>query len=546
MIRRTLINIYKCSDRSSRTTAKLPVIAGSLVLLLIMAGACSKSKLDLQNQSAYTYETYFASDDVMNQAVIATYATLLHNGMYSRDYYFLFDLLGNDAERDAPLLGDLLQLAQYNFGPTNTQIQDLWASLYRMVFRANVVIDRAAVWTPANATEEQNKKQYVAEARFLKALANFNLVTLWGRVPLRKDYESTVADNYPARAGVTEIWAAIEEDLRAAQADLPISYNDANLGRATQGAAVALLGKSLLYQGKWQEAHDELVKLTQAPFTYALAGNYDDLFSVTNQSNPETIFQVMHQEWTDWGIGNQYYMFGGQEGWGLKATHSGRAQEYGFNDWRNVFISNAAVNAFTYPHPVNGTPYLDPRAQWVYYGESVKGGDVDYCNQCDGGAIAYPFTAANGGYRWRKYEYYEQVAQYGGPASPINTQVIRYADVLLMLAETYIQMGNTGDEPLGLINQVRGRVGAVAYTTLGSSESAKTILMRERQLELSGEQQRYFDLIRWGIARDVINAEKQAQIGSQPFQEKNILLPIPQTEKDANPNVANDINDGWN
>src|SRR2546423_15582771 len=169
------------------------IFKGSIILMA-MAGmglsGCKKSLLNLQNQGAYTYDTYFNNNEAMNQAVIATYATLLHNGMYARDYYFIFDLLGNDAERDAPLLGDLLQLSQYNFGPTNTQINDLWASLYRMIFRANVVIDRANVWQSTTATDQTNKKQYIAEAKFLRSFANFNLVTLWGRVPLRTDYQS--------------------------------------------------------------------------------------------------------------------------------------------------------------------------------------------------------------------------------------------------------------------------------------------------------------------------------------------------------------------
>ncbi len=525
------------------------IVRSSIILVALMGcvlQGCKKSLLDLQNQGAYTYETYFATNDAMNQAVIATYATLLHNGLYARDYYFIFDLLGNDAERDAPLLGDLLQLSQYNFGPTNTQINDLWASLYRMIFRANVVIDRANAWQPTTATDQTNKKQYIAEAKFLRSFANFNLVTLWGRVPLRTDYQSTVANNYPSRAAVADIWAAIEKDLKEAETDLPVVYDNANLGRATRGAATALLGKAYLYQKKWQLAQDELKKLTQSPFSYSLAPNYDDLFSLNNQNNPETIFQVMHQQWTDWGIGNQYYMFGGQEAWGGKATLTGRAQEYGFNDWRNVYISLADVNAFTYPNPVSGTPYLDPRAKYTYYGEPTKGGDLDYCDQCSSGPIPYPFSAANGGYRWRKYEYYESIPQYGGPQSPINSQVIRHADVLLMLAETYIELGNTGAEPLNLINQVRARVGALPYVSLGNQANARLILMRERQIELAGEQVRYFDLIRWGIAKQTINAEKQIQIGTQPFQDKNVLLPIPQTEKDANPNVAKDIQNDWN
>jgi hypothetical protein len=140
------------------------------------------------------------------------------------------------------------------------------------------------------------------------------------------------------------------------------------------------------------------------------------------------------------------------------------------------------------------------------------------------------------------------VSSYGGPQSPINGQVIRYADVLLMLAETYIQQGNTGSQPLALINQVRARVSAVPYTTLGDQTSALNILIRERQLEFTGEQLRYFDLLRWGIIKQTINSERAAEPGdgSQPFQDKNLLFPIPDVEKDYNPNVAKDIQNGWN
>ena len=140
------------------------------------------------------------------------------------------------------------------------------------------------------------------------------------------------------------------------------------------------------------------------------------------------------------------------------------------------------------------------------------------------------------------------MSSYGGPSSPINGQVIRYADVLLMIAEAEIQQGNTGSEPLGYINQVRARAGAVQYTTLGDQASAMNILMHERQIELCGEQSRYFDLIRWGIAKQTINSERAAEPadGLQPFQDKNLLFPIPDVEKDYNPNVAAQVTNGWN
>ncbi len=159
----------------------------------------------------------------------------------------------------------------------------------------------------------------------------------------------------------------------------------------------------------------------------------------------------------------------------------------------------------------------------------------------------YVIDGIQGDYSWRKYEYYDLVSSYGGPQSPINGQIIRFADVLLMLAEAHIQQSDIGSVPLGLINRVRQRAGAVAYASLGASQTAAmVILMRERQLELCGEQSRYFDLIRWGIAKQTINGEKAIEPGDgkQPFQDKNVLLPIPDNEKNYNPNVT--VSDGWN
>ncbi len=530
------------------------LITGGFLMLSI---GCKKN-LDLVNKSAYTYDTYFNSDASINQAVVATYAGLLHTGLWAREWYYTFDLLGYDAKNNQPLVGDLLQLAQYNFGPDQNQIGQMWSALYQIISRANVVIDRAQAWKPANATETTDQAQYVAEAKFLRAYAYFQLVNCFGRVPLRTKFIPlpTPAEINLPRSPVADIWAFIEQDLKDAEKDLPVSYSSTtSYGRATQGSAVALLGKSYLYEKKWTQAQAELVKLTQAPFSYSLAPVYNDLFDDPNQDdparNPETIFQIMNQKWTDWGIGNQYYASGGQETWGGRATHSTRAQEYGFNDWSNVYITTTAVKAFTYPNPQNpAVKYVDPRAAFTFYGDAASGGQTQYCQQCSTDPtvppIDYPY--ATKGYMWLKYEYYNKVATFGGPQSGINGQVIRYADVLLMLAESYIQQGNTGTQPLALINQVRSRpsVKAPLYTLLGGQTDAMNILMRERQLELTGEQSRYFDLIRWGIAKQTINSERQTEDGTQPFQDKNVLFPIPLAEKNANAIVAKDVSGDWN
>ncbi len=518
-----------------------------LVVLIIINNlvGCSKS-LDLKNQNNYTFATYFTNDAAINEAVVATYATLLHTGLWAREYYFIFDLLGWDAKPDAPLQGDLLGISQMSFEPSDEYITDQWNSLYRMIYRANLVIDRATAWQPKLDAEKADKVQYIGEAKFLRAYAYFILVNTRGRIPLHTSYQETTDNKFPSRAATTDVWAFIENDLKDAEASLPLVYPTKWLGRVTKGAAVALLGKSYLYEKKWSDAQNELTKLTTAPFTYTLVDNYNDLFSQQNQSNPETIFQIMNKPWEP-GNRDDYFEDNQERGVIGVGTQSARAQEYGFNDWANVFVTDAVVKAFTYPNPQTNAPgYIDPRAKYTFYGDSISGGQTDYCQSCTTGVIPYPF--ASRGYRWLKYEYYDKQPQMGGTYSGINAQVIRYADVLLMLAEAYIQQGNTGSEPLALINQVRSRpsVNAVPYPTLGDQASAFNILKRERRLELSGEQSRYFDLIRWGIAKETINAERTAEGETHLFQDKNVLLPIPQYEKDTNPNIASDVSGDWN
>jgi hypothetical protein len=409
-----------------------------------------------------------------------------------------------------------------------------------------MVIDRATAWEPANDLERQHQAQYIGEAKFLRAYAYFNLVNNWGRVPLHTSYKETTDNKFPARATVEEVWALIEQDLKDAEAGLPVEYAPEWLGRVTRGAAVALLGKSYLYEKKWADAQAELSKLTAAPYTYKLADNYNDLFSEENQSNPETIFQVMNRKW-DESLREDYFESAQERGAFGLGTHTARAQEYGFNDWANFFVPTTLVQTFTYPNPSTGVPgYVDPRGKYTFYGDAASGGQTEYCQECSTGAIPYPFDTR--GYRWLKYEYYNKQPQMNGTRSGINGQVIRYADVLLMLAEAYIQQGNTGAEPLNLINQVRNRpsVMAVPYTSLGDQETAFSILKRERRLELSGEQVRWFDLKRWGIAMETLNAERTAEGETHLMTDKYLFFPIPQYEKDTNPNVASDISNDWN
>ena len=132
--------------------------------------------------------------------------------------------------------------------------------------------------------------------------------------------------------------------------------------------------------------------------------------------------------------------------------------------------------------------------------------------------------------------------------SGINTHVLRYADVLLMLAECDIELGTDISGGLAFINDVRDRasVMAVDYPLTLTQDQARDALRRERHIELAGEQSRWFDLNRWGIAKQVLNAEHPAGPGQQPFLDKHVLLPIPTAERDANQAMASDVANEWN
>jgi starch-binding outer membrane protein, SusD/RagB family len=519
----------------------------ALGLTMFIASSCSESVLDIKNEGSFSDATYFKDQPQFNEAVVATYATLLQNGLWAREWYFTFDLMGNDAERSAALLGDLQQQSEFTHATGHPVISSTWLSLYRMVFRANVVLDKIQAWNPTTDAHKKLKTQYIAESRFLRGYAYFNLVSLWGRVPLRKDFASN-QDFYLGRSNTADVWKMVEDDFKAAITDLPSRMPSADRGRATKGAAQSMLGKAFLYQKKYSEAQAQFEAVVNTG-GYKLNPSYDAQFSKTNNSSTESIFDVPHR-WFGWGNNgaNQYYMFGGQEGWGGQTTHTGRAQEYGFNDWKNVYVSDALAASFTYKDESNAD-YIDPRAKLVMYGDAKSGADVDFCNTCAKGKINYDFAA--NGYRWRKYQPYEEQEKIDGPQSEINSQVIRLSDIMLLLAETYIEQGQT-DKALPLINDVRKRVGAFEYTKLGDKATATTILRRERQIELAGEQHRYFDLVRWGSLQTVINAEKNAvrpkypTLKLNPVESKHLLFPIPQQEKDTNPMVAKDIKEEWN
>ena len=292
------------------------------VIVALLLSACSESILDVNNENNYDGTTFFTNATTAKEASTAMYSPLLFQGMYEREFYFIFDLLGYDAFKNFPLQGSLLEIAAYTHNPNTGEMNYFFNSCYKMIFRTNFVINMCESWETTSTADDALKTRIEGEAKFLKSLGYFWLVTCFGDVPLRK----TLEDHYVLqmeRTTKAEIWADIETNLTDAITKLPLAqdYASSDYGRATKGAAEALLGKVYLYQGKYTQAITEFSKLQSTPYDYALASSLDDMF-IHDLKTKETVFAVMNGEWQGWGVGNAYGMFGGQESWGNKMTHT--------------------------------------------------------------------------------------------------------------------------------------------------------------------------------------------------------------------------------
>jgi len=538
-----------------------------LLTVIVLVTGCDDNILNLTNPNQYDTGTFFQTEEELLLATNAVYGGLYFGGLWIREYFFIFDLIGNDASTATALQGELAEFAKYTYDAAHGQINVYWRSLYRIVLRANLVIDKGTEFIEKNGANE-NVTRFMAEAKFLRAYAYSELVLQFGRVPIKTGLADLDVILTP-RAPEADVWALINSDLDDAISILPNSYDDQNVGRATKGAAIALKGKSYLFQKDYSQAATEFAKLETMGYDLVPGEQWYDNWSDEDakENNVESVFEVQIKRIPGT---NTWYMFGGQEDWGAGAAHTGRPMEYGFNDWQNVFISPAAVQGFVYEDP-QGNEYVDPRAENTFYGRYGLG-DSTWCDlagftpedvaalQIDdiekslgNGTLLYNWEKR--GCRFKKYQNYEKIFKEQSPLSENNSKVIRYADVLLMRAEALI-MDNKVSEGMALINRVRERVGAFTISGVGGQAEAMEILKRERHLELCGEQVRWRDLVRWGDAKSTLNAELNAQYNVDEngnalpakvfFQDKHVLFPIPQSEKDVNTVILEDIANDWN
>jgi len=481
--------------------------------LLLSATACEKNLLDQVNPNLPTVESSWQTSDDAVRASVACYAGLQGLGMYRRWLSFTLDLRDDIGFSQSPWgeLRDFTRFVQnnYDFEVSN----NLWRDHYRTIFRCNQVIDRVPGISGMDATLQ---RRIVAEARFLRALSYFNLVSLYGSVPLALTYSTELSQATP-QGTETQVWDQIISDLQAAQPDLPATYAGADLGRATKGAATTLLGKVYMQNRRWADAQAQFAQVISAG-TYQLTAAYTDNFRHTSENNSESIFEVQFSDINRGGndasggpTATTSQGFQRPQFWGVPAT-PGQIGSTGYNDGE---VRPWIVNEFLREPTTAGQ--RDPRlAATVFYNRRDQAqfptalpADADtlafgvgFLSRYHSIPVDDPTGAAARTQRarvyWRKYQsdYYRTFEDFD---SPNNFRVMRYADVLLLQAEAL----NEQNQPAAaapLINQVRQRAGLAPLAAGTLTQAAlRTQLMHERATELAGEGVRWFDLQRWGL-----------------------------------------------
>ncbi|WP_018619167.1 RagB/SusD family nutrient uptake outer membrane protein [Spirosoma luteum] len=500
-----------------------------LVSALILGATvgCKEEGLNQLNPNAVTTDSYFQNDVQIRSAINGVYAALQSTNLIAREWWFTQDLRSDDmAPGGAGLEVPRNQLLIGTYDASNALVSSVWQGNYRVIHRANVVIDKAATATALSAAVST---QAVGEAKFLRAWSYFDLVSMWGGVPLYKSYVTSL-DGSLARSPEADVYAFVIADLKAAQNALPATYDASNQGRATKGAATMLLARVYMQQGDYANAKTELQKLITSG-TYQLMGEFFDNFTEEAEFNKESIWEI------------NFLPSGGSFNWNGDADGAAageetvRTQEYSAIGWRNLIPSNSLLNEFE--RPSKGDAKLDPRYTKSFYstGDLFNSGKTVLTAAAQAGNTSI-VDGVEQKVSWRKYSLMYRIDPGGFLTGGINQRIMRYAETLLAMAECENELGNLASAVTYLnMTRARASVAMPLYPTANYPVSNKdqvfAAIVHERRVEFSGEEIRNHDLLRW---------RKLGKLKTEPLayfvKGKTELLPIPQQEIDNNPSIG--------
>jgi starch-binding outer membrane protein, SusD/RagB family len=481
----------------------------SLLAVLFSAISC-QDFLKREPLDQITEDNFYLTESDVDKGLMAAYSPMQDIEWCGKEW--MLTEIPSDNSAPGGTDPDFTPIDKFTLSADNTPVANYWAIHYRQITLANIVIAKINAMT---TLEEAKKKTFLSEAMFLRAVAYFDLVRIYGAVPLIADPPIYGNDLFFPRSPVEEVYQMIITDFQFATEHLPSAWSGGSIGRATSGAAWAFLSKVHLTRREYVKARDA-AKNVIATGTYALMPSFGDNFELeTSDNNMESIFQVQLTGCGPFGTGNARQAFFAPWGEGITKDRDG---------WGSQIPTGPALNN---PNTTIVDAFEDDDLR-KYFTVMTPGKVYPTINPNDGG-YRYPTQGASASAANIKKYVVGSGSNICFMSTPQNVHVIRYSDVLLTYAESIMEIkgGTTTDaEALDAFNQVRSRAGLQPLT-----EITRDLILQERRVEFAFEGQRWFDLLRSGKAIDIL------ALHGKNVNVFNLLFPIPSGELAVNPKM---------
>jgi starch-binding outer membrane protein, SusD/RagB family len=473
------------------------------IILILLFGSIIFSCENFLNEQPISNESvanYFSSSEEFEIAVNGVYASL--RGI-TNNYPILSEMRSDNSTHQFNNVNRSIypywDLDKFIMSTANSIPTNHWNSCYDGIARCNSVLH----YLENQKQEIKNRDRYIAEVKFIRAFTYFSLLRYFGNIPLITKKIETYSDAFEQNKQVPQdkIYEQIISDLNDAKINLPKSYSEEE-GRITEGAARTLLGKVLMWQGRFGDAASEFEAILNSQ-KYSLLNDYSSVFNINNENNKEIIFSIQNIEgpyglssnymyrFTPWNAGTHFISHGPDvAGGGLNIPTENLLKSFEKGDKRKAMIDTSFIDHTRY-----------------VYNDSIV-----------------PVTK----------KYMDTDHQLRGQTGA-NMPIFRYPHVLLMLAECYVREG--GGDPALLVNEVRERAGLPELPSITLDD-----IIHERRIEFHCESDRWDVLVRTGLAKEVMEAHGEKE-RKRPYIEPNsytnvkLLYPIPDDEISLDPNL---------
>lgn len=518
----------------SKNAVTFTSVAAVAMVLLLTLSSCSDNLLQTQDPNRVTPDNFWQDASDAEKGINAVYGALPTVFGWGRMMGAILTIHRGDIVDVFPQ-PNVYNAGTFNLTPSDPRVEEGWRNTWEVVSRANYVLANV----PDIEMDEDRKAQIIGEAHFLRGLGYFYLQNMWGSIPLYTGplltLEGLAGEEQSPPA---EVWANIKSDFRAAQERLPENWSGSDVGRATWGAATAMLGKAHLYtsgpgilsSGEWSAAAEEFQKVVDSG-VYELVDDYQHNFLEPHNNNAESVFEIQYEPTPNgaWGRSGNSSSPARGKGWEPDIAPQG------YTSQQSVDINDWVFNLYMEEQTIDGD--VDPRAYatllWDYDGAIVYQDTFDE---------AFPGENSDAVFVRKYLEFDRQSSLSPGSwfYSGNNYRMLRFADVLLMYAEALNEANGPTPAVYNAVNRVRTRANMPDLSPGMSQEQMRQAIRDERVLELAVEGHRHLDLRRWGIMADrfINNPELREHAGMLFERDKNEVLPIPQQDIDANPNLV--------